>query len=118
MGTASEAGAHARHGKPALGATGYQYRPYLGSRPEWPSDRLSAAQDSHRARRQVCAERRNYFLHTPWGLVRVPVCDNFRRSAGTAFRFPKQGLIKFMFEELEQEYIALKDKVRDLREYL
>jgi hypothetical protein len=32
---------------------------------------------------------------------------------------PKSGKVKqAMVEELEQEYAALKDKVRDLREYL
>jgi hypothetical protein len=46
------------------------------------------------------------------------VCDNFPGSAARALSKPIQDRSKMMVEELEQEYTALKDKVRDLREYL
>jgi hypothetical protein len=46
------------------------------------------------------------------------VCDNFCRGAGYALLIPRKNRVLVMVEELEQEYTALKDKVRDLREYL
>jgi hypothetical protein len=46
------------------------------------------------------------------------VCDNFCGSAVVALSSPLQDGFLLMAEELEQEYVALKDKVRDLREYL
>jgi len=44
------------------------------------------------------------------------VCDNFHSGAVHPAQFAKEG--KVMVEELEKEYAGLKDKVRELREYL
>jgi hypothetical protein len=63
------------------------------------------------------------------------MCDNFFGGAAGSYSIPPvepggkhpgrrrppafpKGRITAMVEELEQEYAALKDKVRDLREYL
>jgi hypothetical protein len=46
------------------------------------------------------------------------VCDNFCSGTAVEFPVPRQDRDLIMNEELEQEYTGLKDKVRDLREYL
>jgi hypothetical protein len=46
------------------------------------------------------------------------VCDNFCSGAPNALATPQEDRAIVMVEELEREYTALKDKVRDLREYL
>jgi hypothetical protein len=46
------------------------------------------------------------------------VCDNFSIGADCAPAILQKETGLAMVEELEQEYSALKDKVRDLREYL
>ena len=62
--------------------------------------------------------QRNHVLHPSRRLVRLPVCDNFCSGTAAEFPVPRQDRILIMNEELEQEYAGLKDKVRDLREYL
>jgi uncharacterized protein YprB with RNaseH-like and TPR domain len=46
------------------------------------------------------------------------VCDNFYGGAFDAPFIPRKGRTQVMNVELDQEYTALKDKVRELREYL
>ena len=46
------------------------------------------------------------------------MCDNFNRGDCIRPYFRKRQTHSMMIEELEREYTALSDKVRELREYL
>jgi hypothetical protein len=47
----------------------------------------------------------------------IPVCDNFIGGTGYC-PYSRQRQTLSMIQELEQEYSALQQKVRELREYL
>ena len=46
------------------------------------------------------------------------MCDNLNRGGRIRSYFRKRQTPSMMIEEFEREYSALRDKVRELREYL
>src|ERR1700691_3639147 len=114
--TAPQASSHAGGRERSLVAAGHQYRGHRVHRPLRSNRSQRAAQDPDIARGALRAVERNHFLHPAWGLVRIRLCDNL--CAGTFHPQAAIYEVVTMNVELEQEYAVLKDKVRELREYL
>src|SRR5579863_4017849 len=113
---ASEAGAHAGGRERPLVASGYEYRCHRIDRSLWTGCRERTAQDPHRTRGALRAFERNHFLYPARRLVCLRVCDNLLGRTLHPATANREVII--MNVELEQEYAVLKDKVRELREYL
>ena len=121
MGAAFAAGADAGRGKQSLVPARYEYGEDGSDRSSRAGGGIDSAQGAHASRSTICVGAGNHFLYAPRRLVRVSVCDNFLSRAGGYGIYARcENLMtaNTMIEELDREYTPLKDKVRDLREYL
>src|SRR3954467_5043141 len=114
----SQAGADAGDRERSLAATRHEYRRNRRDRSLWPHRSEHAEKNPRFIERGLCARKRHHILHAPRRLARVCVCDNLYRGDCIRSYFRKRQTHNLMIEEIEREYTALSDKVRELREYL
>jgi hypothetical protein len=113
--------------KSPLAVEGDQYRNYGVNRSVGARRGANPAEAAGCAGCAVRADERHYFLHPLWRLVSDTVCHNLNhgialaRPYGSAHytRSPCIGEGSRMIDQqLEHEFSALRDKVRELQEYL
>ena len=96
----------------------HQHRRDCGHRSRWASRTNRAAQNSHRAASVLCASTIATTFYTRHGDWLAYLCAIISIGGGDCRSYSRQRQTFSMIQELEHEYSALQQKVRELREYL